>query len=345
MATSLAPLASQGAGSGWHWRAPLRPVRRRVQAWFHSRLRRTDTLTLTQRNVYILPTRAGWMLALTLLVLLVASINFQLNLGYLLTFLLAGSALVGMHVCHNNLRGLALHLHPPEAVHAHQAVVLEARFASERRRPRHGIGLGVVHDDGTPPDLAWTDVPAQGQAQLQVAWRAPGRGQHKLPTLIAQTLFPLGTFRVWALWRPAATALVYPEPEAHPPPLPPGEPQGGGAGSARVHSTGEYDGVRAYRRGDPMKAVVWKKAAQAFAAGRNELVSRDALSSQRQQLWLDLQQCGGTDFERRISRLTAWVLMADRLGLDYGLRLPGREIAPDQGPAHRARCLEALALC
>jgi uncharacterized protein (DUF58 family) len=345
MATSLAPLASQGAGSGWHWRTPLRPVRRRVQAWFHSRLRRTDTLTLTQRNVYILPTRAGWMLALTLLVLLVASINFQLNLGYLLTFLLAGSALVGMHVCHNNLRGLTLHLHPPEAVHAHQAVVLEARFASERRRPRHGIGLGVVHDDGTPPDLAWTDVPAQCQAQLQVAWRAPGRGQHKLPTLIAQTLFPLGTFRVWALWRPAATALVYPEPEAHPPPLPPGEPQGGGAGSARVHSTGEYDGVRAYRRGDPMKAVVWKKAAQAFAAGRNELVSRDALSSQRQQLWLDLQQCGGTDFEGRISRLTAWVLMADRLGLDYGLRLPGREIAPDQGPAHRARCLEALALC
>src|SRR5690606_3163651 len=186
-----ASLASQGASGGWHWRAPLRPVRRRVQAWFHNRLRRTDTLTLTQRNVYILPTRAGWMLALTLLVLLVASINFQLNLGYLLTFLLAGSALVGMHVCHNNLRGITLHLHPPEPVHAHQAVVLEARFASERRRPRHGVGLGVVHDDGSPPDLAWTDVPAQGQAQLQVAWRAPGRGLHELPTLMAQTLFPL----------------------------------------------------------------------------------------------------------------------------------------------------------
>ena len=117
------------------WGSPLQPVRRRIQVWFHNRLRRTDTLTLTQRNVYILPTRAGWMLALTLLVLLVASINFQLNLGYLLTFLLAGSALVGMHVCHNNLRGLTLHLHPPEAVHAHQAVVLEAvdRIAAAAR--------------------------------------------------------------------------------------------------------------------------------------------------------------------------------------------------------------------
>jgi uncharacterized protein (DUF58 family) len=325
--------------------SPLRPLRRRLQAWFHSRLRRTDTLTLTQRNVYILPTRAGWMLALTLMVLLVASINYQLNLGYLLTFLLAGSALVGMHVCHANLRGLTLHLNPPDPVHAQQAVVLEARLSSERKRTRHGLGLGVTTDDGAPPALAWTDVPAQGHALLQVAWRAPGRGHHALPTLVAQTLFPLGTFRVWALWRAAATALVYPEPELHPPPLPPGEPQSGGAGSARVHATGEYDGVRPYRRGDPMKSVVWKKAAQAFAAGRNELVSRDALSSQRQQLWLDLNQCGGAGFEGRVSRLTAWVLMADRLGIDYGLRLPGREIPPDQGPAHRARCLEALALC
>lgn len=327
------------------WTHPVRAVRRRVQVWFHNRLRPTDTLTLTQRNVYILPTRAGFMLALTLVVLLVASINYQLNLGYLLTFLLAGSALVGMHVCHNNLRGLTLHLNPPEPVHAHQAVVLQVRLSSERRSARHGIGLGVVADDGAAPALAWSDVPAQGDDTVQVAWSAPGRGLHPVPALSAQTLFPLGTFRVWTVWRPASTVLVFPSPEEHPPALPPGEPLGGGAGSARVHATGEYDGVRAYQRGDPVKAVVWKKAAQSFAAGRDDLVSRDSMSSQRQELWLDIHQCGGTGLEGRVSRLTAWVLMADRLGLDYGLRLPGRQIAPDQGPAHRLRCLEALALC
>jgi len=328
--------------------AALRPgsrLRQRVRAWFHQRLRRSDTLTLSQRRVYILPTAAGWVLALTLLLLLVASINYQLNLGYLLTFLLAGSAVVGMHVCHGNLRGLTLHLSPPEPVHAHQALVLEVRLSSERRATRHGIGLGVFDDSGRAPPLAWTDVPGQGQANLQIAWRAPGRGLHALPIILAQTLFPLGTFRVWSLWRPAATALVYPSPEDHPPPLPPGEPQSGGSGSARVQATGEYDGVRAYRRGDPMQSVVWKKAAQAFASGRDDLISRDVLSSQRQQLWLDHTQCGPSGLEARLSRLTAWVLMADHLELDYGLRLPGREMAPDQGPVHKARCLEALALC
>jgi hypothetical protein len=42
------------------------------------------------------------------------------------------------------------------------------------------------------------------------------------------------------------------------------------------------------------------------------------------------------------------VLQADKLGLDYGLRLPGKEIPPDAGEAHRAaawrrwRCAERI---
>ena len=76
--------------TGWRGLAarlsPVARLRRRFQRWWQARLPLSDTLQLTQRNVYILPTSSGWMLALTLVVLLVASINYQLNLGYLLTF-------------------------------------------------------------------------------------------------------------------------------------------------------------------------------------------------------------------------------------------------------------------
>ena len=74
------------ATASWgRWTAPLR---KRVRDWWSGRHPRTDHLVLTQRNVYILPTGAGWMLAVTLVVLLIASMNYQLNLGFLLTFLL-----------------------------------------------------------------------------------------------------------------------------------------------------------------------------------------------------------------------------------------------------------------
>ncbi|HVE54213.1 MAG TPA: DUF58 domain-containing protein, partial [Ramlibacter sp.] len=78
---------------------PAALARQKFRQWWQARLPLTDTMALTQRNVYILPTRPGFMLGATLLVLLVGSINYQLNLGYLLTFLLAGSAIVGMYVC------------------------------------------------------------------------------------------------------------------------------------------------------------------------------------------------------------------------------------------------------
>ena len=92
--------------------SPADFVRRRFRAWWQSRLRRSATLQLNQRNIYILPTRAGLLFAATLVTLLVASINYQLNLGYVLTFLLAGSGAVSRQLTHNTLRGLTLHLKP-----------------------------------------------------------------------------------------------------------------------------------------------------------------------------------------------------------------------------------------
>jgi uncharacterized protein (DUF58 family) len=311
----------------------------RIQRWWQARLPVSDTLTLTQRNVYILPTRAGVMLGVTLVVLLVGSINYQLNLGYLLTFLLAGSAAVGMHVCHATLRGLTLLLMPPAPQFAGASTTLSVVLTNTRRSVRHGIGLAVL-DTAREDHWTWTDVPAQGTCTVQVAFRPERRGRHRVPPLTAETRFPLGTFRVWTVWRPAAQVLVYPEPEAHPPPLPPGEPRAGGMALSRVQTSGEFEGVRAYRAGDPMKLVVWKKAAKS-----HELVSRDTLQAQRYELWLDAQQILLADPEARLSRLAAWVLQADKLGQDYGLRLPGQQIAPGAGEAHKRRCLEALALC
>jgi hypothetical protein len=74
-------------------------------------------------------------------------------------------------------------------------------------------------------------------------------------------------------------------------------------------------------------------------------VSRDTLQAQRLVLWLVFAQAGPPVPEARLSRLTAWVLQADRLGQDYGLRLPHQQIPPGTGEAHKRRCLEALALC
>ncbi len=324
-------------------RHPVRHLQTRFRHWLQSRLTPCDVMLLNQRNVYILPTRPGLMLAATLLVLLVTSINYQLNLGYLLTFLLAGSTLVGMHLCHGTLRGMSLQLQPVEPGFQGASSTLTVNLVSTRKRVRHGIAMRML--DGS--QWVWADVPSQGRATVHVAFKPAHRGLVPIPALTAETRFPLGTFRVWTVWRPASRLLVYPAPEAHPPPLPEGRPLAGAAASAQARqASGEFDGVRAYQRGDPLKLVVWKKLAKA-----DEMVSRDTHQTQRHEWWLDLAETGlpvaasgaGPTLELALSRLCAWVLQADRMGVDFGLRLGAQEISPANGEAHKRRCLEALA--
>jgi uncharacterized protein (DUF58 family) len=334
---------------------PVAWVRQRFRRWLQQRLPRTDTLLLTQRNVYILPTRAGFMFAFTLLVLLLASINYQLNLGYLLTFLLAGSGVVSMHLTHNTLRGLTLHLKPVAAAFAGEAALLEAVLTSPGTE-RFGIGLRVMAPVGPPasgtsapgtsassPSITWINVPAGGQASAHVSFVPVMRGLHDVPTLSAETRFPLGLFRAWTVWRPAAKVLVYPRPERPAAALPMARPVPGGPTQLRNTDGGEIEGVRGYRRGDPLKLVVWKKAAKALETG-GELVSRDTSASAHQELVLDWRGCGALGPEERLSRLTAWTVAAHRAGVDYALHLPGLAIEPADGDGHRRRCLQALAL-
>lgn len=315
-------------------------IRRRFRAWWQARLPRTDTLLLNQRNIYILPTRAGLLFAATLLILLIASINYQLNLGYVLTFLLAGSGVVSMQLTHNTLRGLTLHMKPVAPVFAGDAAGLEIVLASPSGA-RHGVGLKVESADVST--LTWVDVPAGGQASARVSFVPAARGRHEVPTLSVETRFPLGLFRAWTIWRPAAQVLVYPKPERPAAPLPAARPVPGGATLSRHLQGGEVEGVRAYRRGDPLKMVFWKKAAKSLESG-GELVSRDTSTAAQQELWLDWLACGTLAPEDRLSRLAGWVLAAERADVSYGLHLPGVDVPRGHGEGQRRVCLEALAL-
>ncbi len=320
-----------------------RSLQRRWQAWWSARHPASDTAVCTQHNVYIVPTGAGWLFAALLLVLLLASINYQLNLGYLLTFLLAGVGLTSMHGTHATLRGLQLQLQVGEPVFLDDAQAVTLRLRNPARRPRHGIGLRWQTD--AAPDWAWTDV-APGDEQAVHLRHAPTRrGAQALPRLVLETRFPFGLFRAWSYLRPASTSFAWPRPEQPAPPLPalqgPEDPRSS-ASLSSVSAGAEITGVRPYQRGDSPQQLAWKKSAQSLAGG-GELVSRERSGSARGEWQIDWQATAGLETELRLSRLCAWVQAADRSGQPWGLHLPGVQLDVDSGPGHRRRCLDALA--
>ena len=81
-------------------------VGRRFSRWINRRIPRSDNVLFSQKNIFILPTGAGVVFGILLLIMLITGINYQNSLIYLLTFMLGALFVGAMHQTHRNLSGL-----------------------------------------------------------------------------------------------------------------------------------------------------------------------------------------------------------------------------------------------
>ena len=98
-------------------------------------------LRLSQRRIFILPTRAGLLFAAALLAMLTGAINYNLALGHALVFLLAGLALTGMVHAFRNLHGLSIAPGRCAPVFAGEVAYFPLHLASDRNSPRLALEL------------------------------------------------------------------------------------------------------------------------------------------------------------------------------------------------------------
>lgn len=314
--------------------ASHRRIQARFARWLARRIPPARSVTLDQRRVFILPTRTGVFFGVCLLVMLLAAINFQSNLSYGLTFLLASLFIVAtVHTC-GNLTGLTV-----LAVHARPAFPgqqTEFEIVVERGDRREHVGL-ALHWPGSA--IANVSLLRKQRERLQIhlpvsqqrGWYRPGR-------LIVESRYPLGLLRCWSQLDLDLPALVYPRPLASPPPegVSAGDPEGS---SLPQPGNDDFYGFRDYQQGDPLRRVYWK----GLARGRTLQVTQYVTHADRS-AWLDWEMFPGTGIEQRLSHLCYWVLEMERAGEEYGLRIPNVSIPPDRGDAHREKVLRALAL-
>lgn len=297
-------------------------------------------LVLSQRRIYILPTRPGLGFGALLLVLLIGSINYGLGLGYALTFLALSCALVDMVLTWRNLAYLRLQPLRGPNVFAGQEAVFQLQVRNTSRRARYAILVDVAGNDA--PRHA-VDVPAQGGATVRMAVPSGARGWLEAPRLTLSTRFPLGLFRAWSYWRPGTRALVYPFPEEGAPPLPSASSSAlDGAGQA---GEDDFAGVRPYQPGDPLRRLAWRQIARLDPVDGGQLATKHFEGGARTELVLDLATMNPQlDLELRLSRLTRWVLEAESRALPYAFRLGADSYDAAYGAAHQSACLRALAL-
>lgn len=311
-------------------------IRQRISDWiFRARTPESPPVVLTQRRIFILPTRTGYFFAFVLILLLIASINYNLSLGFLLTFLLASMGGVSMLHTFRNLARLSISPGKVDPVFAGETAQFSLVF-SNPGMPRFSVGVKIARQPASEPMFA--DVGESGGTTVHLPLRAERRGRKRCDRLEIFTEYPTGLFHAWSYVDFGMQCLVYPRPDPGAGALPL-DAHATGQGNIPIRGDEEFQSLRAYKPGDTPRQIAWK----ALARGQGLLVKEfGAMASA--DLWLDFDMLQGLPVEEKLSRLTWWVMEAERTQVPYGLKLPERTIRPLLGDRHRDECLEALAL-
>lgn len=315
---------------------PLRWAQQRIDAWVLARvLRQPGPITVRRNRIYIVPTRFGWGFALMCVVMLLGAMNYSNSMSFALSFLLIGLGLVCMHHTHANLLNVQLRGGRARPVYAGEIAHFELFVDNPAARPRYALSASWARANSLDTPCV---VAPMAFTSILLARPAPRRGWLDAGVFGVNTEFPLGLFHAWTWAQLDMRCLVFPHPAApgQPPPVAGGS--GGAAGGGRAGQD-EFAGLRSYVRGDPMRGIHWKSLPKSPVP-----MVKQFSETVEQALWLSWDQLPHLDVEARLSQLTRWILDADAEGRAYGLRLPGTNLPPGRGEAHRFECLKALAL-
>jgi len=275
----------------------------------------------------------GLIYALMTFAMLLGSMNYNNNLSFVLTFLLIGLGFVAMHQCQRNIVGLEVSFAGVEPAFAGQAALFRIAVTNNSKNPRDRIRLYL---DSTQSDIHDLEP---GESQVFVIPVATDkRGWIQLERFGIRTLFPFELFRSWAWLHMDIRGLVYPRPLDEVP-EPPASQMALGHRQHDARGEEDFAGLRRFVIGDSPRKIAWKAYARSGV-----LLSKRFSGADTSSQWFDFNEFDYVDVEERLSTLARWIVDADRTREDYGLKMPGEDIAPSHGEAHRHRCLEALAL-
>ena len=308
-------------------------LRSRFREWVNRRIPPARSVTLDQKRIFIFPSKVGLFFGLCLLVMLMTAINFQNNLSYALTFLLATLFVIAILHTFANLSGLTIRALRAQSAFPGQQSEFDVQI--ERGKQRDHYALHLKWPDSTEGLVNLVGVD-KVRVQLHTAvgkrgWYSPGR-------LLLESTYPLGLLRRWTWVDLDLHALVYPQPRssAELPGLATDQPDGA---SVPVTGSDDFFGFRDYRHGDSLRRIHWK----GLARGQGVQSKQYAAYADRS-VWLDWEMFPGLGTEQRLSHLCYWALEFDSRNEEYGLRLPGVVIEPGTGEKHRDLLLKELAL-
>jgi protein-glutamine gamma-glutamyltransferase len=284
--------------------------------------------------------RHSFAFSLLVLAMLYAAAVQENGSVYLLAFVVIAIAAVSWFHARLNLTAIQLRAGAMNA----EPIMGELRLPlwlsmGDGRQP---CGVEVTARGCKHPAFIETLEPEQSQV-VSLDLRTPNAGWLQEVVITVRSYYPLGLFTAERQFKLPIGKPSLPG-AAGDLPLPVAEPSPGETANAQSTAMqpgggDDFAGFREWQPGDSLRQVDWK----AVARGRPMHVRLWA-QSRGDVVWFDWAYPPLPEaVSERVAQLLAWIEKAEAGGQIYGLRLGETIIEPDIGPAHRQRCLQALA--
>jgi len=303
-------------------------------SWMDRRSPNSKSIKLTQKRIYIIPSKMGLLFLVLVALMFVNGVNYQNNLIFSFSVLLLSIFITSIVVTYQNMAGLIISAGHGEPVFSGKTTSLHLTIEHASKKTKDGLKLGFDRVN------SMSIAPVKSKRQIKLNFKTESRGLLSVPRITLYSIYPVGLFTCWTWVRLDFEGVVYPKPIFLPYQYV-GQTESGEESSVQSVSSGvdDFRGFRKYQAGDSLKHVAWRQFAKT-----NQLLTKEFEQPQAQGHWLDWDALQGYKIEQRLQVLCGWVVRSHEENREYGLALPGLKIPAGRGDLHQQACLRALAL-
>ncbi|WP_170246305.1 DUF58 domain-containing protein [Colwellia hornerae] len=321
------------------WLKPIknygnRFINRRFNRWLKRRIPPASEHKLSNRNIFIMPTRFGFVYLIFVVLLFLLATNYQNNVIMLLSYLMASVFITTMMQSFFNLSGIVLSADKTAQGHAKANIAFPIKISSANKRFAVNFGF----DDQTVFHLAQSETKEQ---TVYVRCSYQTRGVYTPGRLKVSSEFSLGLFISWTRIDFDQQCTVYPQAISlshRQSDLSDSEQDNLFLAKSKP-GVDDFFELKAYLPGEPLSRIAWKQ----YARGQGRL-TKHYHQQQGTRCWLKLNDMPNHGLEKQLEYLCFLVSEYHRSEQVFGLDLATEKIQPGQGELHCKQCLMALAI-
>jgi len=328
----------------------MKHIRSRFEHWLKRRVPSSFQHKLSSRNIFIFPTRFGFVYLISDVLLFLLGTNYQNNIILLLSYLLASLFVTVMMHSFYNFSQLTFSSKARQTCFAKQVINFPISITGNKEH--FDINIQFAKPEYFVKEVQLSQVDSNTREVL-LPWHAKKRGVYELGRVKVFSEYSLGLFKTWSVLDFSHQVVVFPQPKRLADNQQFSVVNKVNSEENDIYVQAEVEGddyseLKDYVLGESQSRVAWKQ----LARGQGKL-SKHYQSQQEQGslLWLRYSQMPSIDQEEKLEFLCFLILEYTKNKQEFGLiiDLPTSsnseetKIEQNSGVQHQENCLIALA--